>query len=795
MRRVLGAAIAASFVGSLVLLGGGTPVAAATVVAGFSDTAVAPIAAGTTVEWLPDSRIVALEQEGRVRIGTPDGSFSTALTVVNVCPGSERGLLGFTHDPAFMSNGLVYLYYTRDAAGAPGGCVNRVSRFTLSAGVIDPLSEVVLLDNISSVNGNHNGGDLDFGSDGLLYVAVGDAGRDPRGDSGSAGANDAAQDLSLLNGKILRITRDGQPAPGNPISGPSSAACATRGNTPSTPVTPCQEIFAWGLRNPYRFAFDRKDGSDRFFINDVGQGTYEEVDLGAAGVNYGWPMREGGCPQGDTTPCPGPAAGLTDPITFYGRDLGTFITAGAFVPSGLWPAEYDGAYLFADGGSGDIWVRFADGSLDYGAPFATGAGGISDMTFGFDSTGRMVLYYVQNGGGLRKITPTGAPASSVRNGLQMTPITPFRAYDTGTPDIPAVGVAPGDVFNGTTRHVDLEPPAAYEAALINVTYADNPGVGFVKLFGTRSLRPATSSLNADAAGTFGANTAVVPLDAEGTFMLEATMTGRVLIDVMAWFDATGAPVSAGRMISLPTGRLIDTRLAPGTQHPGLSSDNSFTETQDVIEFPVGGRIGVPADGSAAAVVLSVGAIAGESGGFIGGYPSGGTWSGTSNVNVTPGDVRANMLVIPLGADGRVALRRLNVPDVVVDVLGYVTSSTAAVSTSGLYHSVEPFRLVDTRIDLGITELGHGTAQTITVPGSEPAGAVVQNVTVTQAVAPGYLSTFQAASTSPLVSTVNFFPGQTRATLAITTIDGSRRVSYEALVPSEAVVDVIGFFSA
>jgi hypothetical protein len=118
-----------------------------------------------------------------------------------------------------------------------------------------------------------------------------------------------------------------------------------------------------------------------------------------------------------------------------------------------------------------------------------------------------------------------------------------------------------------------------------------------------------------------------------------------------------------------------------------------------------------------------------------------------------------------------------------------------VSTSGLYHSVEPSRLVDTRLDLGITELGHGTAQTITVPGSEPAGAVVQNVTVTQAVAPGYLSTFQAASTSPLVSTVNFFPGQTRATLAITTIDGSRRVSYEALVPSEAVVDVIGFFSA
>jgi hypothetical protein len=104
-------------------------------------------------------------------------------------------------------------------------------------------------------------------------------------------------------------------------------------------------------------------------------------------------------------------------------------------------------------------------------------------------------------------------------------------------------------------------------------------------------------------------------------------------------------------------------------------------------------------------------------------------------------------------------------------------------------------MIDTRIDLGIAALGNGAPQTVQIPGSSPAVAVVQNVTVTQPTAPGYLSTYPASGTTPLVSTVNFFPGQTRATLALTTMPSSRQVSYEALVPTEMVVDVIGFFSA
>ena len=118
---------------------------------------------------------------------------------------------------------------------------------------IDLGTEVILLDNIAATGSNHNGGDLDIGSDGYLYVGIGDAGTDPRLDSGAGGSNDAAQDLSILNGKIARITLDGDPAPGNPFSGPGTVPCATLGTTAS-PSVQCQEIYSWGLRNPYRFA-------------------------------------------------------------------------------------------------------------------------------------------------------------------------------------------------------------------------------------------------------------------------------------------------------------------------------------------------------------------------------------------------------------------------------------------------------------------------------------------------------------------------------------------------------------
>lgn len=175
------------------------------------------LSAPVAVTALPDGRALVLEQGGRVRLVANGVVQPTPALTLTVCANSERGLLGIAVDPAFGANRFVYVYFTRPSPGSPGGCVNRVSRFTMSGATIVPNSQVVLLDHIGSPAGNHNGGDVAIGNDGYLYVAVGDGGCDPRGNSGCAGANDAAQDLSLLNGKILRVNRtNGAPAPGNP---------------------------------------------------------------------------------------------------------------------------------------------------------------------------------------------------------------------------------------------------------------------------------------------------------------------------------------------------------------------------------------------------------------------------------------------------------------------------------------------------------------------------------------------------------------------------------------------------
>lgn len=772
---------------------GASTVEAASVPAGFTDAQVASFSGATTVEWLPDGRIAVLEQDGRVRTAFPGQPFTTNVRIPNVCANSERGLLGLTAHPAYASNGQVFVYSTRNSSGT---CLNRVSRFTMRDGELDVASEVVLIDGISSINGNHNGGDLDVGSDGFLYVGVGDAGRDPRGDSGSAGSNDAAQDLSLLNGKILRLTLDGAPAPGNPVGGPGSVACGSRGNTAATPTTTCQEIFAWGLRNPYRFAFDRNTGADRFFVNDVGQRTLEEVNEGAPG-NFGWPIREGNCPQGDTPPCPGPTDGLIDPITAYGRDLGSYVTAGAFVPDGRWPAEYEGGYLFADGGSGNIWHLRADGTVDYGAPFATGAFGITDMTFGYDAGGRSVLYYVTVGGGLRMIRPSSAPSVEPPTDARLVPITPLRAYDTSrTGGTPGIGTDAGFVVAGTSRRIELDPPAGASAALVNVTVAAAAGPGFVSTWPTGD-RPDTSTVNVDRSGGIVANTTIVPLAADGSFLLDSSTTGRVIVDVFAWLIDTSGSSAAGRFVATDPARLVDTREPAGTELDSGSA-NPYTvtgsgSTRD-ITIDAAGASGIPDDGTASAAVVAIVAIS-RSGvpGYVGAYPAGETYDGTSNVNVLAGETRANMAVVPIGDDGRIVLRTFEVGAVAVDVLGHVTSGAAPSATGGLYTGADTSRLVDTRTGPP-GRLVDGVSSTIAVPGGASASAVVHNVTAVRTGGWGFL-TLHPGAIVPEVSTVNYTDiGQTRAALAFTSLaaDGTFRIT--PFTGTDVLVDVLGTFS-
>ncbi len=360
--------------------------------AGFSDALVAAVDGPTGLAFTPDGRLLVTTQGGQLRV-ISGGSLLPAPALdlgAKLCNNSERGLLGVAVDPAFATNHFVYLYYTFDRAG-DGACeqntarspVNRVARWILpDSNVVSASSETVLIDNIPSPNGNHNAGDLHFGHDGLLYISVGDGGCDYLGDSGCAGGNDASRDDHVLLGKLLRITRDGAIPSTNPFRGTDSARCNVAGRT--DPGKKCQETYAHGFRNPFRFAVDQN--TDRIWVNDVGQGIWEEIDELQAGADYGWNVREGHCANGSDTDCGPPPSGMTNPLYDYSHSIGcASITGGAFVPRGVWPSSYDGAYLFSDYVCGRIFTL--RGTPLARTDFATNLGGSSAVALIFGPFG------------------------------------------------------------------------------------------------------------------------------------------------------------------------------------------------------------------------------------------------------------------------------------------------------------------------------------------------------------------------------------------------------------------------
>ena len=734
-------------------IGVGVPSASAAP-AGFVDEAVGTVAEATTVQYLFGGRTAVLGQSGTVRLIRGGELLATpALTLAGVCTtGFEDGMSGIAGQQVTGDLGWVFVYYTRVAPGANArNCVNRVSRFEISGDVIDPASEVVLLDHLDAAGGMHYGGDLEIGLDGMLWVAVGDGGTDPRGDSGSdtgpIGANDAPQDLSLLNGKILRVDPStGGPAPGNPYTGAGTASCRVRGNTAATPTTTCQEIWASGFRNPYRFAFDPNAdpaGGVRAFVHDVGQQGYEEVNDLVIGGNYGWPVREGPCAQGSAPPCARDARFL-DPLTSYGAESGSYITGGAFVPTTAWPDPFDGAYVFADGGSGSFWVRSPTGTVDYGAPFHTSAG-VVDIAFVPQADG-LWLYTVEFiSGEVRRIGVRSQSQPTSSEPLRYAPLTTARrvfdsrlAADGGTP-----------LTGNTVRTVDLGVDGATtRAVLVNLTYVEPRRDGFLVAWAAGGVRPATSNVNARRGGV-SANAAVVPVDASGRIDVLTNADAHVVIDLLGRFEAAPGPVSAGRIVPIAPRRLADTRFTPG---PGEAYTRRAAPPVDVVNVPALGHGGVPASG-VSAVVLTVTAVADTTaggtsfgGGWVAASPGGAPLPPISTTNTDPGsDVRANLVIVPVGADGSVDLHLFGVPDVIADVTGYVTDATAAPSTAGrLRVFTTAFREVDTR-DRVPFERYERADQRVLDPLSVPANAtgVLQNVTVVDNAGPGFVTAFGA----------------------------------------------------
>jgi glucose/arabinose dehydrogenase len=510
---------------------------------GFRDDPVATVGAPTALAFTPDGRLLVTTQGGTLRVvangallPTPALSFAPS----QICTESERGLLGVAVDPNFAGNSFIYLFYTFAPPG--GGCVNRVSRFTLPPGnVVDPASELVLIDNMPSPAGNHNGGDLQFGKDGHLYVTIGDGGCDYAGNSGCAGANDAARDLHVLTGKVLRITPGGGIPATNPFLGAGTARCNVTGQT--TPGIRCQETFAWGLRNPFRLGFDPNDAGTRFFVNDVGQGLWEEIDLGQAGVDYGWNCREGAHTNSTIGPCSPTPPGMVDPIFEYAHGTqipGTTspsscncVSGGAFVPDGLWPG-HDGAYLFGDCTCGGIFRLDEAAGVFSAGNFAAGLGTVVHLAFG-PYRSRQALYYTTfaGGGQVRRIVGPVGP-------LDFHTVAPCRLADTRNPPGPSGGPA---LAAGSTRAFQVAGlcgvPATAEAVAVNVTVTSPNAAGNLVLFPGGSTAPATSTINF-VAGQTRANNATVELGAVGDLGVSCTMPGggavHFVLDVTGYYE-------------------------------------------------------------------------------------------------------------------------------------------------------------------------------------------------------------------------------------------------------------------
>ena len=319
---------------------------------GFSRTQIINSGLSDTsgFEFAPDGRIFILERTGAVKIYKNGTLLPTPFYTFSSVASGDRGLIGITFDPNFAINNFVYFYYTDTDLR------NYLVRMDASTDVFTGTPEVIFQTNEDS-NLLHVGGSVAFGPDGMIYLAIGDNGYPPN-----------AQDLTNPFGKIHRINPDGTAPIDNPFYDIPDAS---------------QTIWAYGFRNPWRFQFDELTGA--LYGGDVGNDTWEEVNLIEAGKNYGWPQSEGAC----TANC----TGVTDPIYAYNHDgLSSAITGGPVYQGNDFPAEYQGDYFFGDYARGFIRnLNFdANGNVTSMETFDDTAGSVVDLKVHDDGS----LYYI-----------------------------------------------------------------------------------------------------------------------------------------------------------------------------------------------------------------------------------------------------------------------------------------------------------------------------------------------------------------------------------------------------------------
>jgi glucose/arabinose dehydrogenase len=371
---------------ALLGLGAWTPAAAVpgTFVTTVQVTNGLPDAVGVTNAGDGSGRLFIVQQTGQIRVWTGTQLLATPFLNISGISTScasggcgERGLLGLAFHPSYETNGFFYVYYTRQSDGAI-----QIARYHVSANpnVADAASALVLITIPHPGQANHNGGQLAFGPDGYLYAGTGDGG-------GGGDPDENGQNINALLGKILRLDVNGDDFPAD-----SSRNYAIPPSNPFAGATAgADEVWAYGLRNPWRFSFDRQTGD--LLIGDVGQNMYEEIDFQPAGLaggrNYGWDCREGLHAYSDTNGDMNVNCGSVtsvDPVLEYDHSLGCSVTGG-FVFRNLPAHSLTGNYFYGDYCSGRIWSASHSGATWTSTQRFDTAANIT--SFGEGETGRI----------------------------------------------------------------------------------------------------------------------------------------------------------------------------------------------------------------------------------------------------------------------------------------------------------------------------------------------------------------------------------------------------------------------
>jgi glucose/arabinose dehydrogenase len=486
-----------------------------------------------------DSRLFLVAQSGKIVIFKNGSLLGTPFLDITslVLSGGERGLLSIVFHPQYPTTPYFFVYYTTLATGslADGDIV--IARYQVSANpdVADSTSGVMVLGIPHPTNANHNGGQLQFGPDGYLYIGTGDGG------SGNDPPCNAQNDDSPL-GKMLRIDVDQNvsvpPYYGVPASNPNAGGAYPRNIT-----------WAKGLRNPWRFSFDRSTGD--LWIGDVGQSAWEEIDVQPAsstgGENYGWKVMEGtACGAGGTTNCPALQPPCNDPsyvlpVHQYDHSAGSCAIMGGYVYRGSAIAGLGGIYVYGDNCSGLLW-GWPDGSL-----FTPTAAGV--QTFGEDQTGE--LYLATGGGVLYKIvaasptatptatrtsTPSRTPTPPPAVGMSFHTVVPCRAVDTRVADRPALAAAGPDRTFVLAGKCGI--PSGAKSVALNLTVTQPTTIGDLRLYPGGGTVPSTSTINYGA-GQTRANNAVVLLGTGGDFTVQCDQSSGsvdIIVDVNGYFQ-------------------------------------------------------------------------------------------------------------------------------------------------------------------------------------------------------------------------------------------------------------------